>query len=216
MRNFLNSEGPKPTLDAFKGAPRQSYYYLPILPKFDCDTFDSGTSEQKIAAIDDYIRKITAQFGRLAHNIKANNKEKESFYRPHYNYNLEQRNLAYQCKSAIAYGENVDSIKYEVPTPEPTPEPTPIEETKPPKEETSNESKPLPPNTGGGGVGAFTPPSFCDVNPDSPNCQEGSDEASNGEILNNNQETSKSTKTNNNLILFGGMALMGYLILAKK
>ena len=93
--------------------------------------------------------ELSAELGytcfNVVFNIKANNNEKEDFYRPHYNYNLAQRNLAYQCKSAIEYGGNVDSIKYNAPkppTPPPTPPPKPKPNPTPPKED---ESKPKPP-----------------------------------------------------------------------
>tara|TARA_B100000963_G_scaffold8974_2_gene7073 strand:- start:7219 stop:7887 length:669 start_codon:yes stop_codon:yes gene_type:complete len=217
MRNFYkdtfhhaDANKPVATLEAYKGKPRQSYYYLPILPQFQCAAFNSGTKEQKIEAINKYIRSITSQFGRLSHNIKANDKEKESFYRPHYNYNIAQRNLAYQCKSAIEYGKSVENIKYTAPKPDPEPVETKpnkveTENTKPAKE---NESKPLPPPPmgGGGSGGAFTPPSFCDVNPDSPDCK------GNGQETTNSSSERKSKPKKNNILLLLGVAAIGYYV----
>lgn len=217
LHRYSRAEGKAtPTLDSYKGKPKQSYYYLPILPKFDCSAFNSGTKENKIEAINKYIRNITAQFGRLSHNIKANDGEKESFYRPHYNYNLAQRNLAYQCKSAIEYGQNVESIKYTAPkppTPPPTPTPKPKPKPSPPKDEVPKpKPPPIPTPMGGGGGGGFIEPSFCDINPDSPKCTEGG-EATNGV---SDTRTTEPKKGGSKLLLIGLAAAVGYLILVKK
>ena len=227
MRNFhvdtfhrADGNKPKPTLDSYKGKPKQSYYYLPILPKFDCAAFNTGTKENKIDAINKYIGQVSSQFGRLSHNIKANDGEKESFYRPHYNYNLAQRNTAYQCKSAIEYGQSVENIKYNAPKPDPAPivenkaKKVEVENTKPPKE---NESKPLPPPPmgGGGGGGAFTPPSFCDINPDSPDCQ-GNGNNDNLSTDSSNTKSKPKSKSNKMLLLLGVAAIGYYVFVIKK
>ena len=81
LHRYSRAEGKATaTLDSYKGKPKQSYYYLPILPKFNCSAFNSGTKENKIEAINKYIGQVSSQFGRLSHNIKANDGEKESFY----------------------------------------------------------------------------------------------------------------------------------------
>ena len=216
LHRYSRAEGKATTtLDSYKGKPKQSYYYLPILPKFDCSAFNSGSKENKIEAINKYIGQVSSQFGRLSHNIKANDGEKESFYRPHYNYNLAQRNLAYQCKSAIEYGQNVESIKYNAPAPTPPP-PSPKPPSPKPDEPvaTTKTSAPSPPPmAGGGGGGGFIPPSFCDINPDSPKCTEGGEETqSNGEVP---TKTTSPKKGSSKILLIGLAAAVGYLVLKK-
>jgi len=215
LHRYSRAEGKATaTLDSYKGKPKQSYYYLPILPKFNCSAFNSGTKENKIEAINKYIGQVSSQFGRLSHNIKANDGEKESFYRPHYNYNLAQRNLAYQCKSAIEYGQNVESIKYNAPAPPPPP-PTPTPKPKPsppPKEDESKPKPPPPPPMGGGGGGGFIPPSFCDINPDSPKCAEGGESTTGVSAT----RASEPKKGGSKLLLIGLAAAVGYLVLVKQ
>ena len=58
LHRYSRAEGKATaTLDSYKGKPKQSYYYLPILPKFNCSAFNSGTKENKIEAINNQNKR---------------------------------------------------------------------------------------------------------------------------------------------------------------